>query len=83
MSRLMQEPEPDDYPYSQDKTENPRKPDPKCQGSCKSQNQMITPTHKSENPRKPNPKCQGSCKSQNKDPHARSQEPQGWGGENR
>ncbi|XP_032129604.1 spermatogenesis-associated protein 31A7-like [Sapajus apella] len=27
---------------------------PKCQGSCKSQNQMFTPTHKSENPMKPN-----------------------------
>ncbi|KAL0582341.1 Spermatogenesis-associated protein 31A3 [Plecturocebus cupreus] len=26
----------------------------KCQGSFKSQNQMITPTHKSENPTKPN-----------------------------
>ncbi|KAL0607399.1 putative spermatogenesis-associated protein 31C1 [Plecturocebus cupreus] len=38
----------------------------KCQGSFKSQNQMITPTHKSENPTKPNPKHQGSCKSQNK-----------------
>uniref|UniRef100_A0A2K5RN47 Uncharacterized protein n=1 Tax=Cebus imitator TaxID=2715852 RepID=A0A2K5RN47_CEBIM len=27
---------------------------PKCQGSCKSQNQMFTPTHKTENPVKPN-----------------------------
>uniref|UniRef100_A0A2K5QFI4 Uncharacterized protein n=1 Tax=Cebus imitator TaxID=2715852 RepID=A0A2K5QFI4_CEBIM len=27
---------------------------PKCQGLCKSQNQMFTPTHKSENPVKPN-----------------------------
>ncbi|KAK2119565.1 hypothetical protein P7K49_000951 [Saguinus oedipus] len=27
---------------------------PKCQGSCKSQSQMFTPTHSSENPTKPN-----------------------------
>ncbi|KAL0607002.1 putative spermatogenesis-associated protein 31C2 [Plecturocebus cupreus] len=43
----------------------PKNKNPKCQGSCKSQSQMFTPTHKSENPTKPNPKCQGSCKSQN------------------
>ncbi|XP_054111463.1 spermatogenesis-associated protein 31A3-like isoform X1 [Callithrix jacchus] len=28
--------------------------DPKCQGSCKSQSRMFTPTHNSENPAKPN-----------------------------
>ncbi|KAK2119384.1 hypothetical protein P7K49_000770 [Saguinus oedipus] len=27
---------------------------PKCQGSCKSQSRMFTPTHSSENPMKPN-----------------------------
>ncbi|KAK2119678.1 hypothetical protein P7K49_001066 [Saguinus oedipus] len=27
---------------------------PKCQGSCKSQSRMFTPTHNSENPTKPN-----------------------------